>query len=144
MDYGRDLFFQVKRKYELQGHQGVGYTRVNVNRKTSLNQEDEIKDKNTSKKDKKAMVLAEKMLLSKSNRKPCQVYKDQVIRLYAKKSYDDCPIDLRLVTIKDPIKQTKLKFVTKKFDLSPRTIDDNYRELWEVELFEKHQAIFDN
>jgi hypothetical protein len=49
------------------------------------------------------MGHAENRLLSKSYRKPCQVLKFQVIRQRAKKAYDDCPLDLHLVTIIGPI-----------------------------------------
>jgi hypothetical protein len=57
----------------------------------SLNKEDKRKGKNTAKKAKKARGHKEKKLLAKSSRIPCQVLKDQVIRLRSKKAYEDCP-----------------------------------------------------
>jgi IS4 transposase len=100
-------------------------------------QTDETKADDEIKKTGKEMGKAEKRLLYKKSLVPCQVVKDQLIKLKSQKAHNDCPIELRLVTIIDPVKNCEMQFLTNKLDLTPRTIADIYRDRWQVELFFK-------
>jgi hypothetical protein len=62
--------------------------------------------------------------------------------LKVKKANVDCPLDLRLLKILDPIKKLKLQFITNKFDLYPATFADIYRKRWVVELYQMHLESF--
>ncbi|MDR2197956.1 MAG: IS4 family transposase [Deltaproteobacteria bacterium] len=95
------------------------------------------KGKKGKKNSKKGLNRMQTRLLYKRSRPACQVLKDQIIKLKSAKAASDCPIELRLVTIMDPVKNCEMQFVTNKFDLPPATIADIYRDRWEVELFFK-------
>jgi IS4 transposase len=95
------------------------------------------KKNKSRKKSKKDIGKEEQRLIDKRARTPFTLLKDQRVRLSSQKGQQECPIDLRLVTIFDPIKKHTYRFLTNNFQLSPRTIADIYRDRWEVELFFK-------
>jgi hypothetical protein len=47
-----------------------------------------------------------------------------------RQSHFKLPIELRMVTIMDPVKNCEMQFVTNKFELPPATIVDIYKDRW--------------
>lgn len=64
------------------------------------------------------------------------VLKDQIIRIVGNKA-DRIPIELRLVTYRDPETGEVYEFLTNLFHLSALTITQIYKARWEIELFFK-------
>ncbi len=68
-------------------------------------------------------------------RKGTGVTSDWTIRLTGQKSRRVELSNLRLVGYRDPETGKHYRFVTNRFDLSPKTIADIYQQRWQVELF---------
>ena len=65
------------------------------------------------------------------------VTKDCSIEFTGKKSQQDCPIRLRLVSYFDETKDKEYRFLTNNFSLDAATIAKLYKARWQVELFFK-------
>jgi putative transposase len=64
------------------------------------------------------------------------IIKDQIIRIVGSKA-DKIPIELRLVTYRDPETGEAYEYLTNLFHLSALTIAQIYKARWEIELFFK-------
>jgi hypothetical protein len=66
-----------------------------------------------------------------------KVLRDRLVRLSQPKARESCPVDLRLVVIKDTGTKRKLSFLTNNLVLPAEKIAAIYKSHWEVELFFK-------
>jgi hypothetical protein len=74
----------------------------------------------------------------KRQKKPFPVIRDQVIRLTSPKAEKDCPVDLRLVTVRDPEGATEYRFITNMpTKQSCHVVAAVYQERWAIETFFK-------
>ena len=64
------------------------------------------------------------------------IIKDQIIRIVGSKA-DHIPIELRLVTYRDPETEEVYEYLTNLFHLAALTIAQIYKARWEIELFFK-------